>query len=165
MNIFFLDCINVTLNYPKLMFKNCFGIMDFNICLVIIYLYFQNFSCRNCLPDLFEFMENLVTYQYFLMFSHERQQQKQIKPLQQNIYRLIFTKLTYKLFDFSPNSSSIFNCKITQFRVCNLFDTPKQIKLIKHKTLILIAFENFNINYALIHHLIGYKKFEDSVLW
>ena len=40
-------------------------------------------------------------------------QQKQIKPLQQNIYRLIFTKLAYKLFDFLPNSSSIFNCKIT----------------------------------------------------
>ena len=54
MNIFFLNYINVTLGYPKLMFMNCFSIMDFNICLLIIYLYFQKFSCRNHPPDLFE---------------------------------------------------------------------------------------------------------------
>ena len=52
-----LDCINVTLGYPKSTFSHYFGIMDLNnvyyiVCLVIICLYFQNFSCWNCLPDL-----------------------------------------------------------------------------------------------------------------
>ena len=64
LHIFFLDCINVTLGYPKSMFTDCFGIMDFSICLVIIYL-FSKILCAK-IPVKWKW-QNRHFWQFFLI--------------------------------------------------------------------------------------------------